>query len=218
MNQLTVTGVETGNRRVAVFCRIMSRIIAGSHGGRRIATPTHSLTRPTTDRVREAAFSVIADFFDNGGTAAAESLVGFSFCDLYAGSGAVGLEAASRGAARVLLVERDKRTAALARANATDLGLGQVVSVVSAGVEKLVETPPAVPYDVVWLDPPYEVASDTVNLVVSRLCDSGWLGSNALVVVERSTRTDPVSWPAQLPDRWTRRYGETTLHFGAKEA
>jgi 16S rRNA (guanine966-N2)-methyltransferase len=103
----------------------VSRIIAGSRGGQRIVMPTGDSARPTTDRVREALFSATAAW---AGTAAAPvemSLHGLAFCDLYSGSGAVGLEAASRGASRVLLIERDPRTAQLSRRNAEALGLAR---------------------------------------------------------------------------------------------
>ena len=101
----------------------MSRIIAGSRGGRRIGMPSGDRTRPTTDRVREALFSAIAAWAGTSMRSADQALAGLGFCDLYAGSGAVGLEAASRGADPVLLVEADRRTAAVARGNAAELGL-----------------------------------------------------------------------------------------------
>jgi 16S rRNA (guanine966-N2)-methyltransferase len=100
-----------------------SRIIAGSRRGQRIAMPSGERTRPTTDRVREALFSAIAAWLGTSAEPAERSLAGLAFCDLYAGSGAVGLEAASRGASPVLLVERDPRTAQVARGNSEALGL-----------------------------------------------------------------------------------------------
>jgi 16S rRNA (guanine966-N2)-methyltransferase len=193
----------------------VTRIIAGSRGGRRLATPSHTRTRPTTDRVREAVFSALADAFDRGGAPADESLKGVSFCDLYAGTGAVGLEAASRGAAPVVLVERDKATAALARSNARELGL--VAGVLVAPVERLIEEPPPAPFRAVWLDPPYDVPTERVDLVLAGLCGSGWLAPDPVVLVERSSRSEPVSWPARLSVRWERRYGESTVYFAAEE-
>jgi len=105
----------------------MTRIIGGMAGGRRLQTPPGSLTRPTSDRVREALFSAIES--------ALGSLAGLRFLDLYAGSGAVGLEAASRGAVAVTLAERDRRTAALAHRNGSALGLAEV-EVVTAPVAR----------------------------------------------------------------------------------
>lgn len=193
----------------------MTRIIAGSRGGRRISVPAHSRTRPTTDRVREAAFSVIADFFGRGGDPGETMLAGLSFCDLFAGSGAIGLEAASRGAKPVLLVERDRATAELARRNAKSLELP--VQVRAGSVESVVAVPPAAPFRIVWLDPPYELETARVNALLETLVGEGWVGPDPLVVVERTSRSKPLSWPQTLPSQWARRYGETTLYFAAEE-
>ena len=103
----------------------MTRIIGGSAGGRRIATPRGANTRPTSDRVREALFSAVESWCG--------SLSGLRFLDLYAGSGAVGLEAWSRGAGVVTLVEQDRRTASMISTNARDLGFSRAHVVASAG-------------------------------------------------------------------------------------
>ena len=183
----------------------MTRIIGGRAGGRRLETPRGDLTRPTSDRVREALFSVLQSTLG--------SLEGIMFLDLYAGSGAVGLEAWSRGAAAVTLVEQDRRTAGLVRANARAVGCRDA-TVVAAPVRRILEEdprPPA-PYDVVFLDPPYPTGGQTVAGHLLALTRPGWLAEGALVVVERSVRADPVSWgPGYTPDR-VRTYGETALH------
>jgi 16S rRNA (guanine966-N2)-methyltransferase len=191
----------------------VSRIIAGSRGGRRIAMPPGDRTRPTSDRVREALFSAIAAW---AGTAAARpehSLAGIAFCDLYAGSGAVGLEAASRGASPVLLVERDPRTAQLSRSNAE--GLGLVVDIVASSVEQVLRRPPTRPFDVVFADPPYELDTQTVSTQLEQLVASAWVGPGSLIVVERSRRTSELIWPDAAAKRWSRAYGETILSFGS---
>jgi 16S rRNA (guanine966-N2)-methyltransferase len=193
----------------------VSRIIAGSRGGRRIAMPPGDRTRPTTDRVREALFSAIAAW---AGTAAAppeQSLAHLAFCDLYAGSGAVGLEAASRGAHPVLLVERDRRTAQLTKDNAKALGLA--VDVTISSVEQVLQRPPARPYDVVFADPPYELDTSAVNAQLQQLVANRWVAPGSLVVVERSRRTPDLTWPEASAKRWSRAYGETVLHFGSLE-
>ncbi|MFP5282707.1 MAG: RsmD family RNA methyltransferase [Actinomycetes bacterium] len=190
----------------------MSRIIAGSRGGRRVTMPAGALTRPTTDRVREALFSGLASW---AGTAAADperSLSELSFADLYAGSGAVGLEAASRGASPVWLVERHGRTAAIARRNATDLEL--TCEVVVAAVEDLVRQPARERFDLVFADPPYELSARAVDEMLVGLVASGWVGPGSLVVVERARRSI-LTWPVAVAERWSRRYGETVLHFGS---
>lgn len=173
----------------------MPRIVAGALGGRRLTAPAGAATRPTADRVREALFSTLGD------------LRGRRFLDGYAGSGAVGLEALSRGAAHVLLVERDRAALAALRANVAALGLRP--SVHSGDILRLLAAAPDRPYDVVFLDPPY---ADTVDAAVDALDRRGWVAPEGSLVVERSTRTPDPVWPA----RWTaraRRYGETTLWY-----
>jgi 16S rRNA (guanine966-N2)-methyltransferase len=183
----------------------MARIIGGDAGGRRIRTPTGDATRPTSDRVREALFSAV--------DAALGSLHGLRFLDLYAGSGAVGLEARSRGAGVVTLVERDRRTAGVIRENVRALGLTQVEVLVSS-VARSLERPPRAPYDVVFLDPPYAVPTDEVVAALTALCAFDWLTPEALVVVERSSRGPEIGWPAGLTGDRRRKYGETTLWYG----
>lgn len=183
----------------------MTRIIGGDAGGRRIRTPTGDNTRPTSDRVREALFSA----FD----ADLGSLAGLRFLDVYAGSGAVGLEARSRGAGVVTLVEHDRRTAALIRDNVKTLGFTRVDVLVATAARALTHHP-RTPYDVVFLDPPYALPVADVEADLRRLVENGWLVRGALVVVERPTRGDPPSWPASLVGDRSRGYGETTLWYG----
>ncbi|HKX16056.1 MAG TPA: RsmD family RNA methyltransferase [Propionibacteriaceae bacterium] len=193
----------------------MSRIIAGSRRGRRIAMPPGDRTRPTSDRVREALFSAITAWAGTAGAPAERSLAGVAFCDLYAGSGAVGLEAASRGASPVLLIERERRTAQLTRANAEVLGLA--VEIITAPVEQVLRRPAAHRFDVVFADPPYELDSGTVSAQLAQLVANAWVGTGSLIVVERSRRTPALVWPEAAANCWTRAYGETILSFGALE-
>jgi 16S rRNA (guanine966-N2)-methyltransferase len=183
----------------------MARIIGGDAGGRRIRTPTGDATRPTSDRVREALFSAV--------DAALGSLHGLRFLDLYAGSGAVGLEARSRGAGVATLVERDRRAAAVIRDNVRALGLTQVEVLVSSTASVLAR-PPRAPYDVVFLDPPYAVSNDDVAAALTALCAFDWLTPQALVVVERSSRGPELGWPTGLTGQRRKKYGETTLWYG----
>jgi 16S rRNA (guanine966-N2)-methyltransferase len=194
----------------------VSRIIAGSRGGRRLATPPGDRTRPTTDRVREALFSAIASWAGTASLPADQALAGLAFCDLYAGSGAVGLEAASRGAAPVLLVEGDRRTARLTDRNASDLGLQ--VEVRTERVEKLVRHPAGRGYDVVFADPPYELDAETLDGQAAQLVDHGWLAAGGLLVLERSRRTAEPHWPGAVIQSWSRNYGDTALYFGVLDA
>ncbi|WP_446218989.1 16S rRNA (guanine(966)-N(2))-methyltransferase RsmD [Micromonospora sp. IBHARD004] len=186
----------------------MTRIVAGTLGGRRIAAPPGAGTRPTSDRVREALFSAVQ---------AEKDLVGARFADLYAGSGAVGLEALSRGAEHVLLVESDPRAARVIRENvaalraapAARLVTGKVATVLAAG-------PDGDPYDVVFADPPYAVPDEEITAMLAALADGGWLAADGLVVVERSSRTGPVTWVEGVTAERSRRYGETTLWYGRR--
>jgi len=183
----------------------VTRIIGGAAGGRRIATPRGDSTRPTSDRVREALFSAIEAWCG--------TLHDLRFLDLYAGSGAVGLEARSRGAATVTLVEQDRRTATLIRANAASLGFA-AVDVRAATVAGTLARPPAAPYDVAFLDPPYSLADAVVAADLAALAGHGWLVPDALVVVERSSRSPEPAWPDGLVDHRSKRYGETVLWYG----
>lgn len=183
----------------------MTRIIGGRVGGRRIATPRGVGTRPTSDRVREALFSAIESWCG--------SLTGLRFLDLYAGSGAVGLEARSRGADAVTLVEHDRRTTILIRDNLRTLGFSQV-EVVAGAVARVLAGSPSAPYDVVFLDPPYDLSTDDVLADLSALRRHGWLSEDAVVVVERSTRSGELIWPAGFVPARSKKYGETTLWYG----
>lgn len=192
----------------------MSRIVAGTRKGQKLYMPTHRRTRPTSDRVREAAFSLIADWAGTAGESGETMLARFSFLDLFAGSGAVACEAASRGASPVVGVERDKGTAGVARRNveASDLD----VTVVPASVEQYLSSDGA-GFDVVWMDPPYDMPSATVAALLAKLVTGGWLAEDGLVVVERSARDVPFAWPEELRFSRARRYGETTLYLASKE-
>lgn len=189
----------------------MTRVIAGSRGGRRLATPAGGGTRPTSDRVREALFSALTAWAGTTSRSADAALANLAFVDLYAGSGAVGLEAASRGADPVLLVEDDPRTAALILANVAALALP--VQVRASTVASVLRSPPGRRYDIVFADPPYALASDALDVVVTSLLSSEWLAPASLVVLERSRRTPAPAWPTEMADAWCRDYGETVLYF-----
>lgn len=188
----------------------MTRIIGGVAGGRRLETPAGNATRPTSDRVREALFSSL------------ESLLGTlhscRFLDVFAGSGAVGLEARSRGAVPVTLVEREPAVTALIRRNVEALGLTDVL-VVQADADRLADRlagrAPG-PYDIVFLDPPYSVSHARIGDVLGRLLDLGMLADGAVVVVERSAREPEFGWPIGIEPLQQRRYGETMLWYGRR--
>ncbi len=180
----------------------MTRIIAGTVGGRRLATPAGDATRPTSERVREALFARL-DHLD--------ALAGARVLDLYAGSGALGLEAASRGATRAVLVEKDRKAAAVASRNVRDLALpGAVVR--TDAVLRFVTGAATEQFDLVFLDPPYAVGEEELEQVLAALA-GGWLAQDAVLVVERSSRSPEPVWPADVELIGPRRYGETTVWF-----
>jgi 16S rRNA (guanine966-N2)-methyltransferase len=172
-------------------------------------------TRPTTDRIREAIFSAIAAWAATSAAAPAETLAGLGFCDLYAGSGAVGLEAASRGAAPVLLVERDRRAVQHIRRTATELDLSVTTQI--ADVPSLVHRPAPAGFDIVFVDPPYDQPTESVDRQLSDLIDNAWVTRPGLVILERSRRSAPPNWPGSATKTWARAYGETTVYFGSLE-
>ncbi|MCL2542688.1 MAG: 16S rRNA (guanine(966)-N(2))-methyltransferase RsmD [Nocardioidaceae bacterium] len=188
----------------------MTRIIGGRAGGRRLQTPKGDATRPTSDRVREALFSAIE--------ARVGSLEGLRVLDLYAGSGAIGLEAWSRGAAAVTLVESDRRTAELIRSNAREIGC-DVAVVTNLPVASALAGGATAPYDLVFTDPPYPLDEVTVADDLALLSAQGWLAGDALVIVERASRSPEPMWPRRLEPlpgkRRQKKYGETTLWFAS---
>lgn len=181
--------------------------MAGSRGGRRIAAPPGRDTRPTADRVREALFSALQS---------RRALFGRRFLDLYAGSGAVGLEAASRGASAVLLIESDARAARTARANVAALDLAGVCQVAAGRVGSVLAAGATEPFDVVFADPPYATGEEEISAMLAALVDGGWLAAEAVVVVERSSRSPQPVWPAAITGERGRRYGETQLWYGRR--
>lgn len=185
----------------------MTRVIAGAAGGRRLAVPPGQGTRPTSDRAREGLFSTWQALL--GGPLDGERVL-----DLYAGSGAVGLEALSRGAGHTLLVEADARAVRTVRANVRSLGLPGA-EVRPGKAEQIVRAAPAgEPYDIAFLDPPYAVSDDDLREILLTLRSQGWLADDALVTVERSTRGGEFGWPPGFEPIRARRYGEGTFWYG----
>lgn len=182
----------------------MPRIISGSAGGRRLTAPARG-TRPSSDRLREAVFSSLAarvDFHD------------LRVLDLYAGSGALGLEAASRGASDALLVEISRDAVAVCRRNIDALGLGNRARTVRADVLKWLRSGRALagPFDLVFADPPYSDRDETVDRLLNELVDSGLLAAGAVVVLERGRESASPSWPGGFAEAATRTLGGTVVH------
>lgn len=182
----------------------MPRIIAGSLGGRTIPGPPGKGTRPTSDRVREAVFSRLDGW---------DAIAGARVLDLYAGTGALALEALSRGAAEALLVEAHAPTAAALRRTSTDLGLGPRCEIRSGKAEQVAaQLAPTHGWGLVFLDPPYAVTTDALEELLSVLRPA--LAEDAVVVIERSRRSPAITWPAGFLDDGTKTYGDTVVHYG----
>lgn len=177
----------------------MTRVIAGLLRGRRIHTPKGPATRPTSDRTREALFSALA---------ARGVLDGARVLDLFAGSGALGIEAVSRGAISATLVDQDRGALAAMRRTVEDLHLEQVR--VQGREVRAYLAVGGTEHDLVFVDPPYNLGEEPVTAVLSAMT-AGWLAHDALVVVERSARTGEPGWPHGLVPDWTRTYGETAI-------
>jgi 16S rRNA (guanine966-N2)-methyltransferase len=181
----------------------MTRVIAGIAGGRRLKVPPSGV-RPTGDRAREGLFNSLGSLLD---------LDGARVLDLYAGSGALGLEALSRGAAEVVFVESGPRVLPVLRANLAAVGRpgGRVIA---GSVPTVLAGPAPARFDVVLADPPYATAVEEVLGVLRALVAGRWLADGAVVVVERSSREEPWEWPTPLAGLRDRRYGEALLRYG----
>ena len=181
----------------------MTRLISGVAGGRRLKVPRTGV-RPTGDRAREALFNSLKSLLD---------LRGASVLDLYAGSGALGLEALSRGAGTVVFVESAPGVLPVLKENlaAVDLPGGRVVA---GSVPPVVGGAPPTRFDLVLADPPYATPVEEVQEVLRALVSGDWLAPEAVLVVERSSREDPWEWPTPLTGLRDRRYGEAQLRYG----
>ncbi|CAM3016404.1 16S rRNA (guanine966-N2)-methyltransferase [Williamsia muralis] len=176
----------------------MTRIIAGSARGRRLSVPAAG-TRPTTDRVRESMFNILAARID---------FTGLIVLDLFAGSGALGLEALSRGAESVTFVEADAKAVKTIEANIRASGLSGGRVIRRRAAEHLERSGGA--YDLVLADPPYDLPEDEVAHLVRQLAD-GAVSDGGLVVLERAARAADTWWPSEFDDVLIRRYGETRV-------
>jgi 16S rRNA (guanine966-N2)-methyltransferase len=181
------------------------RVVAGAYGGRRLRAPRGQTTRPTSDRVREALFSTLGD-----------AVAGAHVLDLFAGSGALGIEALSRGAADAVFVERDAAVAAVLRANLRVLGIDATVHVGDASrfVRDRLPDPTMPVFDLVLCDPPYKLSSDEVVNLLDRLGRSGQVSTTATMVAERARHSEALSVSEQeLHVADVRTYGDTTLYY-----
>ncbi len=180
------------------------RIIGGKHRGLNIRAPKGMDTRPTTDRVREAMFNVLAhaDF--------APELAEARVLDLFAGSGALGLEALSRGAGFALFVDTDAKARAAIRDNLVRAGLQGRAKIWRRDATNMGRRAPMPPFDLAFLDPPY--GKGLAERALRSLREGGWLKPGALAVVEESARSD-FKPPEPFRALDVREYGDTAVHF-----
>lgn len=183
------------------------RIIAGLAKGRNLLSPSGSV-RPTSDRAREALFSTLESEFG--------TLQDLHFLDLYCGSGAVSAEALSRGAAFVQAVDKEERATSIARSNHELLenitGVGSS-SVVTMAVSRFLERAPESKFDIVFLDPPYELGMDEVINSLKALSSNGFLKKGSVVAIERDSRSKAISWPEGFAPLKERKYGAATIYY-----
>ena len=177
----------------------MPRIIAGEFGGRRLAVASDA-TRPTSDRVREAVFAALDARVD---------LAGMTVLDLFEGTGALGLEAVSRGAASAVFVDDDGRAAEGLKRNIATCGAGQRAKVVRRAVDDFLRSTTD-RYDLVFCDPPYGIPDDELAAVLALVAP---LLGDGYLVLERARRTADTSWPPTLRPVVAKRYGDTRVEW-----
>ena len=185
------------------------RIIAGIGKGRKLFSPP-SITRPTSDRAREGLFSSLTSTFT--------SLEGLHFLDLFAGSGAVGVEALSRGAALVEAVESNQVSADVCKQNfellSNQSGVGKFKVHGKTTFEFLNHTA-SEPYEIIYIDPPYEVANSEIEKILKKILTLNLLSKHGVVAIERDAKAKSFTWPDGFTEEKIRSYGAGSIHYGA---
>ena len=183
------------------------RVIAGMAKGRNLISPI-GRTRPTSDRAREALFSSLESEFG--------SFNNLSMLDLYCGSGAVGVEALSRGAAIVTAIDNDEKATNIARQNFEIIeklaGIG-TYSVITMSAGKFLDKPADFSYDIVFLDPPYELPNNEIEKNLSSLMSNKYLKPSTVIAIERDSKSRPLTWPTGLSEVKERKYGAATIYY-----
>ncbi|MFW0796384.1 16S rRNA (guanine(966)-N(2))-methyltransferase RsmD [Gordonia sp. CPCC 205515] len=184
----------------------MTRIISGGFRGRRLKVPDDG-TRPTSDRVREAVFNILDARIEVDGT---------QVLDLYAGSGALGLEALSRGASSATLVDSRRAATSVITANVKTCGVGDRTTVVTRTTAAFLATAPAAPLDLIFLDPPYDLDVAEVTAALAELAAPAWLAPDGLIVLERAVRAPDTGWPTELEVLVSKNYGDTRVEVAGR--
>ncbi|MBV8949907.1 MAG: 16S rRNA (guanine(966)-N(2))-methyltransferase RsmD [Actinobacteria bacterium] len=179
--------------------------MAGEIGGLPLVAPRGERTRPTAGRVKEALFAALGP----------QRLEGASVLDGYAGSGALAIEALSRGARHAMLVDRDASAVEAIRRNLRSTGLKDRARVQRRTLSAFLRDRPPheAPFDLVLLDPPYDLATNELSTVLDELASPGWLARGAVVVLEQASVAAPPPLPAGWEARWERVYGDTLVRI-----
>ena len=186
------------------------RIIAGSSKGKTLLSPTGK-TRPTSDRAREGLFSSLDSEFG--------SMSELNFLDLFSGSGAVGVEALSRGAANVYSIEDHAPTAGVAAKNFALVtnSIGKF-TVITSTAERFVATPHQISFDIIFMDPPYEVENSVIENILSDINSNNLLKRNGIIAIERETKMAQFAWPQPFIEEKVRSYGQGSIFYGGYSA
>lgn len=184
------------------------RIIAGLGKGRKLFSPP-SITRPTSDRAREGLFSSLISTFG--------TLEGLHFLDLFAGSGAVGVEALSRGAGFIDAVESSSDSARICEENfallTTHDGVGKF-KVHNETVFEFLNHSATTPYEIIFIDPPYEVANSEIEKILKKIISLNLLSDFGVIAIERDVKVKPFTWPDTMIESKVRSYGAGSIHYG----
>lgn len=187
------------------------RIIAGSGKGKNLNSPTHSGVRPTSDRAREGLFSSLESEFN--------SIRDLNFLDLFAGSGAVGVEALSRGAALVHGVEADAETVEVAISNFKLLQEpSRKHKVFHSRAARFLESEFPIKYDIIFMDPPYDVSNAEIEDLLDTIVVKDLLQPRGLIAIERESKGTPFAWPEQMSLEKIRSYGQGSIFYGGYSA
>ena len=186
------------------------RIIGGSAKGKNLYSPSER-TRPTSDRAREGLFSSLESEFG--------SISDLKFLDLFSGSGAVGVEALSRGAAFVQSVEQDRSTAQIAEKNFQLVnGVSGTFRVDAERAGKYLSVPAEIQFDIIFLDPPYEYSNQEIEKLLSAIANQHFLKENGVIAVERESRSKEFNWPSPFSSVKVRSYGQGSIYYGGYSA
>ena len=186
------------------------RIIAGSSKGKTLFSPTGK-TRPTSDRAREGLFSSLDSEFG--------SMSELNFLDLFSGSGAVGVEALSRGAANVYSVEDHSPTAGIAAKNFELVSNPSgKFTVITSTAERFVANPHQISFDIIFMDPPYDLANSEIEKILTEINSNNLLKRNGIIAIERETKKAQFAWPEPFIEEKVRSYGQGSIFYGGYSA